>query len=70
LDLVRLKYGFALIRIQKYNETSAVLEYWRLMLLVALTCFITDKKQQLFFPEREEKRKERRKKGYASSKAM
>jgi hypothetical protein len=42
---------------QKYNEVSAVFEYWRLMLLVALTCFIRDKKQQLFFPKRRKKEK-------------
>jgi len=32
------------------------------MLLVALTCFITEKKQQLFFPKRRKKEKREEKK--------
>ena len=38
------------------------LQYWRLMLSIAVTCFITNKKQQLFFPEKEEKEKKEEKK--------
>jgi hypothetical protein len=55
---------------QKYNEVSAVFEYWRLMLLVALTCFIREKNNNYFSQKKKKKGKKRRKKGYASPKAM